>query len=167
MYQVKANKSEKVLTVVLNDNNFTIDGEAVALDVADLQNDHFHILKDNKGFTVEIISVDLKTKTVNLKINGKVSAIVVKDNMDMLLEKMGMGAGANQKVADVKAPMPGLVLELKVKVGDAVEKGSPLLVLEAMKMENVIKSVGDGVVKKIAIEKGQAVEKGEVLLVME
>jgi len=167
MYQVKANNSEKVLSVEFNDDKITIDGESIIVDVAEIEKDNYHILHNSKGYSVEIVAVDVAKKTVQLKINGKLNTLVIKDKLDLLLDKMGMGAGAQQKISDVKAPMPGLVLDLKVEVGDSIEKGTPLLVLEAMKMENVIKSVGSGVVKKIAIEKGQAVEKGEVLLVME
>ena len=87
--------------------------------------------------------------------------------MDLLLEKMGMSAASLNKVANIKSPMPGLVLEVKVEVGDSVENGTPLLILEAMKMENIIKSTGDGIVKAINIKQGQAVEKNEVLLEME
>ena len=60
--------------------------------------------------------------------------------------------------------MPGLVLDILVKVGDEVKKGDPLMILEAMKMENILKSASDGVIKKINVEKKQAVEKGQVLI---
>ena len=72
-----------------------------------------------------------------------------------------------QKVTDVKAPMPGLVLGVSVEIGQEVQKGDGLLILEAMKMENVIKSVGEGIVKAIHIEQGKAVEKGQLLIEME
>jgi biotin carboxyl carrier protein len=71
------------------------------------------------------------------------------------------------KVNNLKAPMPGLVLRMNVKVGDTVKKGDALLVLEAMKMENVIKAAGDGVVKKITATEKTAVEKGAVLIEFE
>jgi biotin carboxyl carrier protein len=60
--------------------------------------------------------------------------------------------------------MPGMVLDVKVTEGDAVKKGDALLVLEAMKMENIIRSTGAGVVKKIHVKKGVAVEKSQVLI---
>jgi biotin carboxyl carrier protein len=78
-----------------------------------------------------------------------------------------MDALATKKVNELKAPMPGLVLDVRVKVGDVIKKGEPLVVLEAMKMENVLKSIADVTIKKIAIEKGNAVEKNQVLIFFE
>jgi biotin carboxyl carrier protein len=63
--------------------------------------------------------------------------------------------------------MPGLVLAISVEVGQAVKKDDALLILEAMKMENVIKSQGEGVVKQIAVKAGDAVEKGHVMIIFE
>ncbi len=68
------------------------------------------------------------------------------------------------KINEIKAPMPGLVLDIRVAEGDAVKKGDTILVLEAMKMENSIKSPTDGLVKKISVKKGLAVEKNQVLI---
>ncbi|MNR65826.1 2-oxoglutarate carboxylase large subunit [compost metagenome] len=65
---------------------------------------------------------------------------------------------------EIKAPMPGLVLNVMVQEGQEVGKGDNLLVLEAMKMENIIKSPDSGIVKKILITKGDKVEKNEVLI---
>ncbi|HKK78307.1 MAG TPA: biotin/lipoyl-containing protein, partial [Phaeodactylibacter sp.] len=63
--------------------------------------------------------------------------------------------------------MPGMVLEVSVKAGEEVSEGTPLLILEAMKMENVIKSPGDGVIKAINVTKGEAVDKNYLLVEME
>ena len=60
--------------------------------------------------------------------------------------------------------MPGLIIDLKVKTGDTVKAGDSLLILEAMKMENMLKSPGDGVVKNVKVKKGDAVEKNQVLI---
>jgi len=70
-------------------------------------------------------------------------------------------------VNEVKAPMPGLLLNVMVKPGNQVFKGDNLLVLEAMKMENMIKSPTDGVVKSIEVEKSSAVDKNQVLIKFE
>jgi len=71
---------------------------------------------------------------------------------------------AAKKVNDIKAPMPGMVLNILVDEGQEVKKGDALIVLEAMKMENILKSPVDGVIKKIAINKGVAVEKNQLLI---
>jgi biotin carboxyl carrier protein len=63
--------------------------------------------------------------------------------------------------------MPGLVIDILVKSGQSVQKNEPLLILEAMKMENVIKAAGDGIVKIINAKKGQPVDKGQTLLEFE
>ena len=60
--------------------------------------------------------------------------------------------------------MPGLVIDLKVKAGDVVKAGDPLLILEAMKMENILKAAGDATVKNVTVKKGDSVEKGQVLI---
>ena len=84
--------------------------------------------------------------------------------MDVLLEQMGIDMAAANVVNDLKAPMPGLVLEIPVSVGQEIKKGDQLIILEAMKMENVLKAVGDGVVKSIEVGKGDSVEKNQVLI---
>ena len=76
-------------------------------------------------------------------------------------------AGASRPVdghAVLKAPMPGLVLRIMVAVGDQVAAGTPLLALEAMKMENELQAAGPGVVSAVLVGAGQAVEKGQKLL---
>ena len=66
-----------------------------------------------------------------------------------------------------QSPYPSLVLEVMASSGQEVKKGDALLILEAMKMENVIKAQGDGIVKEVQIEKGQTVDKGAILVEME
>ncbi len=66
----------------------------------------------------------------------------------------------------VNSPLPGVVLEIKVKVGDTVKKGDPIIVLEAMKMENNIPALNDGIVSKVSVEKGAAVLEGAELIII-
>lgn len=115
-------------------------------------------------YRLELIEQDPATKTTSLKINGKLVKAVTQTQLDLLLESMGLGGKAAKKAKDLKSPMPGLVVSIAVEVGQSVQKGDPLLVLEAMKMENTIKADGDGVVTAIKVSTKQAVDKGQVLI---
>ena len=76
-----------------------------------------------------------------------------------------MGMDNNKKkLKDLKAPMPGLVLDILVNEGDEVTEGQELIVLEAMKMENAIKSPQDGIIDKIQIDKQDKIDKNHTLL---
>ncbi len=90
--------------------------------------------------------------------------VQLRDQYDDRLQALGMDASAGKKTGDLKAPMPGLVIDVAVSEGQQVKKGDTLVVLEAMKMENTLKAPGDAVVKKIHIEKGVTVEKNQVLI---
>jgi biotin carboxyl carrier protein len=127
-------------------------------------NNSLHLIEGNASVKAELIDIDLDNKVVTLDINGKQHTVVIEDKLDRLIDELGFTAEANVVVKDIKAPMPGLVLEVMVKEGDQVEKDSQLLILEAMKMENVIKCPSDGIVKEISIKKGDAVEKGQLLI---
>jgi acetyl/propionyl-CoA carboxylase alpha subunit len=78
------------------------------------------------------------------------------------------GGGAQRRAAGVlKAPMPGLVVRVQVQPGEQVAAGAPLVVLEAMKMENELKAGAPAVVKSVRVAPGEAVEKGQVLVEFE
>jgi biotin carboxyl carrier protein len=87
--------------------------------------------------------------------------------MDKLLKEMGIDTQAVRKVKDLKAPMPGLIREIKVKEGDVIQAGDAVLILEAMKMENVLKAPAPAVVKSIKVQSGDKVEKNTLLILFE
>lgn len=125
---------------------------------------YFHVIFKNKSYRAEVVKADYATKTFSIKINGKIIPVTVKDRFDLLLEKMGMNGASANKTIVIKAPMPGLIIDMKVKQGDTVKAGDPLLILEAMKMENIIKAPGEGTVKTVKAKKGDSVEKNQVLI---
>ncbi|NUO00785.1 MAG: acetyl-CoA carboxylase biotin carboxyl carrier protein subunit [Saprospiraceae bacterium] len=125
---------------------------------------HFHILKDNRSYHAEIVELDIAAKRCVVKVNGKTHEVTLTDAYDHLVKEMGLSTAVLHKINAVHAPMPGLVFEIVVKPGDEVHRGDPILILEAMKMENVLKSPGDGVIKTICVEKGAPVEKGQLLI---
>lgn len=124
----------------------------------------WHCIVNNKSFTVEILETRPQEKYYKLKINGKKYEVNAKSDLDKLLQQLGMDKGAQQQVKELKAPMPGLILEVKVQEGAVVQKGDTLLILEAMKMENVIKAPADVTIKQIKVQKGENVEKNQLMM---
>jgi len=135
------------------------------LNVVPTSEGQYHILYESKSYHAQIENQGDKEFEVIL--NGNKYQIAFSDEYDQLIDKMGLTIANSDKVTDIKAPMPGLVLSVEVEKGQEVTKGEALLILEAMKMENVIKSPGEGVVKSINVDKGKAVEKGAVLIEFE
>jgi biotin carboxyl carrier protein len=141
--------------------------EARHLDIVPDSDGRFHILHLGKSYHAELVEADPASRHFIVKIDGVRFTINIADHYDRLVKELGLSVGSSQKANIVKAPMPGLVLNLLVEPGQTVAKGDPLLILEAMKMENVLKAAGDGKVKSIHVQKGAAVEKGQLLLEME
>lgn len=136
-------------------------------DCIEIKNGQFHIIYKDKSYIADVISFDASKKEVSLLINNRHYDVVLKDKYDDLLNQLGLDTSANKKENEVKAPMPGQVLDVLVKVGDTVTEGDGLIVLEAMKMENIIKSTRDGLIREIQIKKGNSVEKNAVLIMFE
>jgi len=162
MHHAKVN--DKNFEIVPTEDGLLINGQPFQWDLVKITSGYFHILYQNKSYRAEIVSTDAATKTSTIKINGHSYTVSLKDKFDLLLEKMGMNAAAGSKLNTIKAPMPGLIFDLKVKAGDSVKAGDQLVILEAMKMENIIKSPGEGTVKNVKVKKGDSVEKGQVLI---
>ncbi|HRF37953.1 MAG TPA: acetyl-CoA carboxylase biotin carboxyl carrier protein subunit, partial [Saprospiraceae bacterium] len=87
--------------------------------------------------------------------------------MDQLVNRLGLSIKTTHRVKDIKAPMPGLVRRIEVSPGQEIKEGDPILILEAMKMENVLKSPGEGRIAKVLVSEGAPVEKGQVLIEVE
>ena len=131
-------------------------------DVSKISDRVFHVIKDSRSYNVELLP-DVEGKR-QVKVNGNIYEAETIDKFDELLKSLGMEKGGAGKVNDLKAPMPGLVLEVSVNIGDRLNKGDRVLVLEAMKMENVIKAPADVTVSSIEVNKGDTVEKNQVMV---
>ncbi len=160
-------KEDKSHEIELENQQIKIDGKLTEIDLVKLLDNKFHILENHKSYNLEIIHADYNLKRFSIKVNNNIYDLNLQTELDMLLDKMGMSASSDEKMDSVKAPMPGLVLDVLVENGQAVNKGDNLLILEAMKMENIIKASGNGVVKSIHVNKKDAVEKNQLLIEME
>jgi len=124
----------------------------------------FYVELHGERIRVSVIEVDFRSRTVTLLIRHHRIELRVQDSQDLQLLALGLPDPAGKKATDLRSPMPGLVLSIPVKPGDAVRKGEPLLILEAMKMENVLKAPADIVVSEVKVVQGQAVEKNQPLI---
>ncbi|MCC6185868.1 MAG: biotin/lipoyl-binding protein [Chitinophagaceae bacterium] len=164
--QISVN-GKKNIDLEQKDSQWLLDNKLAEADIQWQSNGQASILLNNKSYVAQVEKIDKENKEVILKVNGERHVLSIKEDIDILLDKMGINLSAMQKAAPLKAPMPGMILKILVSPGQAVQKGDPLLILEAMKMENVLKSAGAGTVKAIKVEEKIAVEKGAILIEME
>lgn len=157
MYKVKVNEFE-----------FSFSREQIdAVDLLQRSPVEFNLLKDHRSVNVKLLEADRTAKKLTIEVEGENFNIEIKEELDQMLEKMGFGLIANKHIKEIKAPMPGLVLEIAVKEGQQVTEGEKILILVAMKMENSIMTHANATIKRIAVVAGQAVEKGQVLVELE
>jgi len=141
--------------------------EIDAMDFVAINENTYNLVKDHQSVTAKILDSDQSGKKVQVEINGQEFFVTIKDKLDQVLDAMGYETSGSRQVRDIKAPMPGLVLEISVKDGQEMKEGDRILVLEAMKMENSITIQANARIKKINVSNGQAVEKGQVLVELE
>jgi len=157
-YTVKVNNN---LEISISPKEFS------KLDIIKTSDSNYHILKNNKSYKAEIINSNFTDKTYKVTINNNSYNVKISSALDILIKDMGFTFGSTKHINSVKAPMPGLILDINVKVGQNVKENDALLILEAMKMENIITSPRDGVIKSISVNKGDAIEKGQLLIEFE
>lgn len=169
MLKIKVNNKEEFAVNFTSEDlmNGTVNGNDFILDIIQVKQGSFHLIKDNKSYNVELVKADYVEKTFTLNVNGNKYQLEAKDKFDELLHNLGLDKLVSGKANEIKAPMPGLVLDVRVEEGSVIKKGDVVLVLEAMKMENILKSPSDGVIKKINVKKGMAVEKNQVMISFE
>jgi biotin carboxyl carrier protein len=134
------------------------------LDVIKLDEGIFQVTAPKQApIVLEVLAIDFELKTMTIRTNHNKYDLEFKDNLDFVLDKMGIKRAVNTISTDIKAPMPGKVIDILVKEGDTVNAGDGILILEAMKMENVLKAEHDCTIKKVLAITGESVEKNQIL----
>ena len=167
MYTITINGNASAKTnITINGNEFegTLNEKQIKGNFIKINDYQFHLIYNNASYNIDLMKMNREEKTITIKINSAKFNLQLKDKYDELLHTLGLDNLAVKKISDVKAPMPGMVLSVLVQEGLAVKKGDALIILEAMKMENILKSPSDGIIKKIIANKGKAVEKNEILI---
>ncbi len=153
MLQIKVNNKEIVA-------NFGSSKEEVEM----LEPGRFLLRKDDKVYEIFLLGESDDGKEMELQINQHYFKVSIQNELDQLLNTLGFKSNDIKKIKELKSPMPGKIVAIMVKEGDEVKAGQPLLILEAMKMENALQSVSEGKIEKITVEKGASVNKNDILI---
>ena len=153
---------------VNNSLEFNISDDDISnLDAIKLSELKYHILKNGKPYKAELVASNFDHKKYAVKVNNSTYNIEISNPLDLLINKMGFKFGTTKHVNSINAPMPGLILDILVDKGQEVKEDEALLILEAMKMENVITSPRDGVIKSVSVSIDEAIDKGHLLIEFE
>jgi len=159
------------MTRITGNITIEIDGERFEMTADDSGNTFiengdglYQFVDGDTPHRITVIEFDLPSRTCTVDMDGQLKQVRIIRELDLTIEKMGLNATHSKKQSLMVAPMPGLVTEIKVAIGEHVDKGNPLLILEAMKMENVISAPHEAIIKEIKVKVGQAVERGLPLL---
>ena len=166
MLKIKVNNRFNFESESGNDGRM-VNGLAIDTDIVRIDAHTFHIIHNGKSYNAELVSINRDDKTCTVKVGTNIYSMKMTNQYDELLHQLGMDNLKSTKISDVKSPMPGLVIRILVAEGDLVEKGGNLFVLEAMKMENIIKSSSDVRIKSVKVKAGDKVEKNQVVMVFE
>lgn len=138
-----------------------------AVDLVQKSPAEFNLIKDHRSVNAKLIACSSDAKKITVEVEGERFEVSIRDPLDQMLDKMGFSAVANKQIKEIKAPMPGLVLEIAVTEGQDMNEGDKILILVAMKMENSILIHTNARIKRIAVTAGQAVDKGQLLVELE
>jgi biotin carboxyl carrier protein len=141
-----------------------VDGQGTPASILKVGRNLFSVVID--GESIRILA-ERSPNGLQVFCGGAEHTVTVETERTRLLKAYGSKTSRASRKMEIHAPMPALIVKVLVSVGDIVEEGQSLLVLEAMKMENELKADFAGKVKQVSATKGKAVEKGELLLMME
>ncbi|KAA3623761.1 MAG: acetyl-CoA carboxylase biotin carboxyl carrier protein subunit [Flavobacterium sp.] len=160
--------SNSYVASVNDSSKYEVSPEALSqLDVISVKEDTYHVIQDKRSLMATVTSADHTKKTYDIRVGNNTYRVVLLDEVDQLIKKMGFALGQSKLVNSLEAPMPGLILDIQVAAGETVKEGDTLLILSAMKMENSILSPRDGVIRTVHVAKNDAIDKGQLLIEFE
>lgn len=144
---------------ILSENNKSIEYAFKAL-----ENNRFVLIVNGHSYLIHIIK---ENGIYHIHLDGDYFPVHVEDEQTRELRALVEQSSQTTGEQKIIAPIPGLITKIKVNVGDSINENDGLIILEAMKMENEIKSESDGTVKQILIKEGMPVEKDQELIILE
>lgn len=126
-----------------------------------------HAMDRHDAVNAAIRAADFPNKKYTIKINAAYYEVALKNELELLIDELGLMANVAAVSNELVSPMPGLIVDILVKEGSEIKAGDGLLILEAMKMENKLTATRDGVIKSVLVNISDAVDKGAVLIEFE
>jgi biotin carboxyl carrier protein len=165
MYSVKVNQKEH--QIFFNNINKTLakgffNEKPFDINTVRLEKNKYHLLYQNKGFIIEVFQQS--KGVVKIKVNDVIHDVLINSPFEKIITTIGI---QEKKEKNIKASMPGKVVNISVKAGDFIKIGDVILVLEAMKMENSIKSNLEGKIKKVLVRQNDTLTKNDILIELE
>gem|GEM_PF-76244 len=164
MIALSTTEKEYVFTNPL-DRKVKYMGETIQIKLYEDPNGFSYVLWKNKKYPLEIIEKNQNKYTVML--NGVWHSFTIETPFSLKRKKFLESQAGTSSSVTIDAPMPGKIVEVLVEEGADVKAGEPILILEAMKMQNEISSHVDGVIRKIAIRQNDSVMKDDLLIEIE
>lgn len=158
---VRLNNS-KFNVKIINEIEIILDDEHFNYELLPLSCNSFILKLNNKVY--QLTSEKLNNDLFKILFGGNHLEVTVRTALqEKALRLLESSVSSHHRHLEVRAPMPGLILKLRKKVGDQVELGESVIILEAMKMENDIKAPASGIIEKVYVSEGLPVEKGVIL----
>ena len=167
MFKVIRKNNNRELIAERKENALWVNGEEVTGALHKVNNSCDYVYVGNKVTEIHLLRHTPAEKKYLLLIDGHKVEVEYQSKLDLLLKSMGFEQAGKNKAKQLTAPMPGMILDVKVEKGQQVTAGEPILVLEAMKMENMLRAPGDAIIKELKVQKGDKVDKNQVLVVFE
>ena len=162
----KINEYEFQLSINYETDEIHINGsrETADIDLVKIDEGLFHLILENKSYLISVSNTNIYFRAT---VGGEEYNVEIEDNISRLKSKYGETEEDVKSLGKVYSPMPGLVANIYVSVGDDVQLNTPLLILEAMKMENEIKSPTNGKITDISVTSGQNISTETLLMTIE
>ncbi|MCH8558794.1 MAG: biotin/lipoyl-binding protein [Balneolia bacterium] len=164
-FETTIKETRKMVTLSEEGNEATIGESKIAYSFERLDHSRYVL---RVGTESHILSnVTINETQMEFTLDGEWYQADVKDDQMLLLDRLGFKVGSKSGEGVLKAPMPGKIVSVLADEGSEVQQGDPIIILEAMKMENELKAPSSGIIKKISVSAGESVEKNVTLLEIE
>jgi len=149
---------------ILADGSITVDGKKRDVDFKALGPAMYSILAENVSHE---LTIEEREDEIEVLMRGRLYSNRVLDERALLMAQRSGGMAGDTGEINLKSPMPGLIVAVKVEAGQAVKAGDTIIILESMKMQNELKASRDGIVGNVHVQAGQTVEQNKVLVTIQ